>query len=178
MDYKKRIFIIIGSASEESSGERIVKEFIDLTDKVFTTIVFNELSTIPHFNPKLTFDNSPETVKNFRDQVAQADGVVICTPEYIFSVPSRLKNVLEWCVSTTVFLNKPIGIITASADGQQGHKELQLIMKTLMASFKEENTLLIQAVKGKINEKGEIADEKTQHDLVTFIQAFETLVNS
>lgn len=83
MDYKKRIFIIIGSASEESSGERIVKEFIDLTDKVFTTIVFNELSTIPHFNPKLTFDNSPETVKNFRDQVAQADGVVICTPEVL-----------------------------------------------------------------------------------------------
>ena len=69
---------------------------------------------------------------------------MICTPEYIFSLPSGLKNAIEWCVATTVFSEKPIGVITASADGQKGHEELQMIIKTVMARFTTETTLLIQ----------------------------------
>jgi NAD(P)H-dependent FMN reductase len=37
---------------------------------------------------------------------------------------SGLKNAIEWCVSTTVFSDKPIGLITASASGQKGHEDL------------------------------------------------------
>ncbi|WP_262886208.1 NADPH-dependent FMN reductase [Sphingobacterium sp. 18053] len=36
----------------------------------------------------------------------------MCLPEYIFSIPSGLKNSIEWCISTTVFSDKPVGIIT------------------------------------------------------------------
>nr|WP_298555227.1 NAD(P)H-dependent oxidoreductase [uncultured Algibacter sp.] len=31
----------------------------------------------------------------------------MCTPEYVFSIPSGLKNTIEWCVSTNAFSNKP-----------------------------------------------------------------------
>jgi len=63
--------------------------------------------------------------------------------EYVFSIPNGLKNVIEWCVATTVFADKPSGLITASANGQKGHEELLLIMKTAMAKFTSETTLLI-----------------------------------
>lgn len=71
-----------------------------------------------------------------------------------------------------------MGLITASASGQKGHEELQLIMKTVMAKFTDETTLLIQGIKGKINKQGEIIDEKTQDDLKNFAQTFKTLVKT
>jgi hypothetical protein len=40
-----------------------------------------------------------------------------------------------------------VGLITASADGEKGYEELQLILKTLTAKFTDETILLIQGVK-------------------------------
>jgi hypothetical protein len=61
-----------------------------------------------------------------------------------------------------VFSDKPVGLITASAHGAKGHEELQLIMRTVMPKFTDETTLLIQGIKGKINERGEIVDRITK----------------
>jgi chromate reductase len=122
-------------------------------------------------------ENPPKAVVELREAVANADGLLICTPEYVFSLPSGLKNAIEWCVSTTVFSDKPTGLITASAQGEKGHEELQLIMKTVMAKFTGETCLLIQGIKGKINEAGEINDDKTRDDLLKFVNSFVALIN-
>ncbi len=87
--------------------------------------------------------------------------MIICTPEYIFSIPSGLKNAIEWCISTTIFSDKSIGLITVSASGEKGHKELQLIMKTAMSKFTDETTLLIPGIKGKFDEQNNLTDEET-----------------
>ena len=68
------------------------------------------------------------------------------------------------------------GLITASANGEKGHEELQLIMVTLMAKFITKTTLLIQGVKGKINEQGQIIDEKTSEDFINFIDSFKNII--
>lgn len=175
MALKKNIFVIIGSASQNSANEKLIENFTTLTTNFFDVTVFKDLKTLPHFDPELSVHQPPIEIINFRKAIAQSDGIVICTPEYVFSIPSGLKNAIEWCVSTTVFSDKPIGLITASADGQKGHEELQLIMKTVMTKFTDETTLLIQAIKGKINEQGEITDIKTKEALVQFIEAFKLL---
>lgn len=178
MTPKKDVLILIGSASESSSNLKIMQRVAERAQPRFTTTIYQQLGALPPFDPRLSFDNSPELVQQLRHQISQADGVIICTPEYIFSIPSRLKNVLEWCVSTTVFANKPVGLVTASADGHRGHAELQLIMQTLMARFTEETTLLISAVKGKLDGQGTITDEQTRTDLDRFIVAFDRLMDT
>jgi chromate reductase len=176
MKDKKNIFVINGSASENSSNQKLIDNFTDLTKDSFNLTIFNDLKKLPHFDPELSIDNTPKIILDFRDNIKNADGILICTPEYIFSVPSGLKNAIEWCVSTTVFSDKPLGLITASASGQKGHQELQLIMKTVMTKFTDETILLIQGVKGKINEQGEITDNKTLQDLISFIAAYKTQI--
>ena len=172
----KNIFVINGSASENSANKMLVNSFAKQTKNSFDLVIFASLKTLPHFDPDLSVDNTPEVVLNFRDKVQNADGILICTPEYVFSIPSGLKNALEWCVSTTVFSDKPTGLITASASGQKGQEELQLIMGTLMAKLTNETTLLIQGVRGKLNREGEINDDQTREDFANFIEAFEKLV--
>lgn len=175
---KKNIFAIIGSASRNSSNLRLVQQIGEMTHADFELTIFDALATLPHFDPELSVSNTPAEIIHFRETVLNADGILICTPEYIFSIPSGLKNVIEWCVSTTVFSQKPVGLITASAHGQKGHEELQLIMSTVEAVFTENTALLIQGIKGKIDEKGNISDNKTKSDLANFITAFKLLTKS
>jgi NAD(P)H-dependent FMN reductase len=174
----KNIFVINGSASYNSSNQKLIDNFAELTKEFFRLTVFNDLKILPHFDPKLSVDNTPKVILDFRHSIETADGILICTPEYVFSIPSGLKNAIEWCVSTTVFSDKPTGLITASASGEKGHEELKLIMKTVMTKFTTDTTLLIQGVKGKINEQGHITDNNTKDDLTKFINAFKNLTKN
>lgn len=174
----KRIFTINGSASENSSNKKLIDNIAGLTKGGFDLTIFNDLKTLPHFDPELSADNTPKAILDLRQSIESADGLLICTPEYIFGIPSGLKNAIEWCVSTTVLSDKPTGLITASASGEKGHEELQLIMKTVMAKFTPDTTLLIRGIKGKINEQGDIFDAKTSDDLKNFIEAFKTLTEN
>jgi NAD(P)H-dependent FMN reductase len=176
MNSKKNIFAIIGSASKNSSNLKLVHRIALLTQDDLDINIFNSLSTLPHFDPELSIGDTPQVVIDFRNTIQQSDGIIICTPEYVFSIPSGLKNAVEWCVSTTVFSKKPIGIITASASGEKGHEELKLIMRTVETIFNDETTLLIKGVKGKVDVDGNITDDKTNSDLMSFIKAFEELI--
>lgn len=169
---KKQIFAIVGSASKDSSNLKLV-EYIASNCLDYDVTIFNALHILPHFNPALTDINTPLEIVAIRNSISQADGILICTPEYIFSMPSGLKNLIEWCVSTTVFSKKPIGLITASAQGEKCHEELKLIMKTVETIFTEETTLLIQGIKGKMDLMGKIRDEKLKVELEKFIHYFK-----
>lgn len=173
----KNIFVINGSASSNSSNQKLIDLFADITNDIFSLKVCNDLKTLPHFDPELSIESTPKAILDFRKEIEVADGVLICTPEYVFSIPSGLKNAIEWCVSTTVFSEKPLGIITASANGEKGHVELQLIMETLMANFTADTTLLIPGIKGKINNEGHIIDIKSNNMLLNFVYAYQKLIS-
>jgi len=178
MENRYKVFAIIGSASRNSANQKLIENFASFTKDIFDVTIFNDLKSLPHFDTELSSENTPEIIAEFRNNISEADGVLICTPEYVFSIPSGLKNAIEWCVSTTVFSNKPTGIITASAHGVKGHEELQLIMKTITAKFNEDTTLLIHGIKGKINDEGEITHEETKIAFNKFIEAYITLIKN
>ncbi|TDW52629.1 NAD(P)H-dependent FMN reductase [Flavobacterium sp. 270] len=175
---KKKILAISGSTRKNSSNFKILKFISEHINKDFEVEIFEDLETIPHFNPDLDTENPPETVNILRDKIENAIGVIICTPEYVFSLPGSLKNALEWCVSKTVFSNKNVGLITASASGEKGQEQLSLIMKTIEAKFTDETELLIQGIRGKLDDQGNIIDEKTLKNVLEFISNFENQIKN
>lgn len=178
MPAKKNILAICGSASQDSANLSILKTIAEIGKYDFELEILESLTKLPHFETELTDKNVPEKIIKFRNKVLNADGIIICTPEYVFSIPSGLKNAIEWCVSTTVFSDKPIGMITASASGEKGHAELKLIMKTIQTVFTDETTLLIQGVRGKVNKEGKVIDEKIESQLKNFVQSFRHLIDN
>lgn len=173
----KRVFILNGSASKESSNLALINYIKEYELKDFVVEVMEDLSVLPHFSTEFTDVNVPEKVTLFRRKLSEANAILICTPEYVFSIPSRLKNALEWCVSTTVLTDKPLGLITASANGEKGHEELKLIMSTLQAKVTSEAMLLIKGIKGKIDLEGEISDHKTLTSVQEFASSFKKLID-
>ncbi len=176
MRRKKKIIGICGSASRNSGNLAILKYIAESEESEFDFELIDDLTEFPHFRPELTDGDVPDKITDFRNKILNADGIVVCTPEYVFSIPSGLKNILEWCVSTTVFSDKPIGLITASASGEKAHEELKLIMRTIQTHFTEDTTLLIQGIKGKVSREGNITHKETETELQKMIMAFKELI--
>ena len=174
---KKTILGICGSASQNSTNLSILKWVGKQFESDFNFEVIASLTELPNFKTELTDKNTPQKIINLRKTIEEADGIIISTPEYVFSVPSCLKNMIEWCVSTTVFSNKRVSIITASSSGEKGHEELKLILETIQANLSEETTLLIQGLKGKVDKNGEIIDTTTKAELLKLTKSFKTLIS-
>lgn len=174
---KKNILAIIGSASKNSSNLKLMIRLSELAGADFDFHFYDRLQELPPFDPDLAVGDVPEKVGDIRQAISDTDGVIICTPEYVFSIPSGLKNLIEWCVATTVFSGKPAGLITASAHGEKGHEELKLIMRTLEARFTDGTALLVRGVKGKIDEAGAITDPDLSTGLKAFLEHFKALVH-
>jgi chromate reductase, NAD(P)H dehydrogenase (quinone) len=156
---KKKILAISGSTRNNSSNEKILNTIARLYSKDLDVEIYNQIGTLPHFNPDFENKKTPVNVIGFRNLIEQADGVLICTPEYVFSLPGSLKNALEWTVSTTVFSDKPTAFIVASASGEKAFESLDLIMSTLIQTQIPDNSkFLIKGVKGKVSETGDILD--------------------
>lgn len=172
MHQKKKVLAIIGSASRASSNLSLVHCIAELGAGLFEMEIFEALSSLPHFDPRLSLEGTPPAILHVRERIDAADGVLISTPEYVFSIPSGLKNLIEWCVSTLVFSQKPMALVTASASGQKGHEELQLIMRTVEASFNEKTSLLIPGIRGKIGNDGKVKDPQTLQSLESLVINF------
>jgi chromate reductase, NAD(P)H dehydrogenase (quinone) len=155
----KKIFAIVGSTRRNSSNEAILKLIQRLYHSKADIEIYTELETLPHFNPDVENEAVLPSVENFRNKIQVADGILICTPEYVFSLPGALKTALEWTVSTTVFSDKPCAFIVASGLGEKTFESLGLIMNTILQyQMKDESKLLLQGARGKVNAKGEIED--------------------
>ena len=172
MTSKKKILAISGSTRRGSSNGLILKWLGNAYRDKLDFELFDDLALLPYFNPDLDVEPTPAEVKQFRDRIASADGILICTPEYIFALPGALKNAIEWTVSTTLLMDKPLAFIVASGLGEKTFESLTIIMKTVGARMPVESTLLIQGARAKINADGTIKDESAKHALDELMQSF------
>lgn len=176
MASSKKILIIIGSATKNSSNQKLMEQILEKNPNIYFRM-YDDLSALPHFDTSLTDVDTPEEIVKIREYINDSAGVIISTPEYIFSIPSRLKNLLEWCVSTNVFLDKPVAFITGSANGEKGHEELLLILKTLGAVIDDKHQLLVKAIKGKFESDGSV-ENNTFVKVLELVTDFEQSVSS
>ena len=84
----KNIFAIIGSASKNSSNEKLVALIARQCSDTFKFTIFTDLKSLPHFDADETSDNPPNAITNFRANIERADGILICTPEYVLAFPA------------------------------------------------------------------------------------------
>ena len=171
----KHILAICGSTRNRSANRDLIDAIARLAKDRFTVTVYDGLSTLPYFNQDVTDADTPLEVMAFRNAIVLSDAVLICTPEYVFSLPGILKNALEWTVSTTVFSDKPAALITASSSGEKAHESLLLIMKTLGVKTTDELCLWIPGIKSKLHASGEITDAVLAERLGNLIAGLDSI---
>jgi chromate reductase len=107
---------ISGSLRQGSYNSRLLRASAELLPPGAELEVYTGLGDIPAFNEDAEHSPPPAVVA-LKDAIAQADAVLIATPEYNHSIPGVLKNALDW-VSRPMAKNpmrgKPALVIGAS----------------------------------------------------------------
>ena len=113
MAYK--IAIIVGSLREGSINRKVARSICGLrNDNLDCSMI--EIGDLPLYNQDHDA-NPPEQYVRFRKQIAEADGVLFCSPEYNRGIPGVLKNAIDVGsrpYGQSVFDKKPAAIVTAS----------------------------------------------------------------
>ena len=145
----------------------------------FNITFYEHLTKLPYFNPDLSEpENLPIPVRDFLQQIEKADGVIICTPEYVFSLPGILKNAIEWCVASTVFQDKPLAMTVASLSGQKAFESLDLVMTTVGARTTSGTKLLISGAYSKLDKATNTLDKHTITLLDKWMNSFLSLLTT
>lgn len=79
-------------------------------------------------------DGIPAAVQTLTDQIAQADAVVISSPEYNKGISGVLKNALDWVSRTkgAPWAGKPVAIMSATAGRSGGERAQTNLIATLV----------------------------------------------
>jgi len=98
--------------------------------------LYEDLASIPPFDQDLV-DLAPDQVERLKEAVAEADAILVATPEFNGSIPGQLKNAIDW-VSRPLADNpargKPaavIGASTSSFGGIWAQRELKKVLGIL-----------------------------------------------
>jgi NAD(P)H-dependent FMN reductase len=172
----KKVVAISGSLKRSSSNTNLLKAAIQLAPEGLQIELYDGIGNLPHFNPDIDGDQSPDVVKAYREVIKNADGILICTPEYAFAVPGVLKNSLDWLVASGEYMDKPVMAISASpliTGGNKAHESLVHTLKTISANVIDDTSLNIGAVSKKLDANGKLIDEETTLALKSALITFE-----
>lgn len=163
---KVKILGFAGSLRKGSFNKMLLRAAVEVVPEDAELEVF-DLEGIPPFNQDL--ENSPhEKVKAFKEKVKVADGILIVTPEYNYSVPGVLKNALDAAsrpYGTSPFEGKPIAIMGASI-GMLGTARAQYHLRQTMVFFNafplNRPEIMVPFAEKKFDETGKLTDEMTR----------------
>ena len=126
-----------------------------------------DLAPIPLYNEDVREKGFPLAVQDFRKQIKTADGLLIVTPEYNYSVPGVLKNAIDWASRPPdqPFDGKPIAIMGASpsflgtARAQYHLRQCFIYLNGLILNRPE---IMIASAPSKFDNQGRLTDQKTR----------------
>ena len=107
---------IAGSLRAGSHNAQLLRLAAEELPEGVELVVFDGLAEIPAFDEDLE-DLAPDAVDALKAAIAEADGILIATPEYNGSIPGALKNALDWVsrpIAESPIRRKPVAVIGAS----------------------------------------------------------------
>ena len=126
------VLAISGSLRLLSINSAVLRTAQRVAPRGVTVSVCTLLGTLPLFNTDLE-QTVPNSVANFRAQIAAADALLIASPEYAHGVTGTIKNALDWLVSFEPFVGKPLAVINTSPRAHHADAALRETLKTMSA---------------------------------------------
>jgi len=176
---KPQIAVIVGSNRRDSINRKLAKALAKLGAGKFDAH-FVRIDDLPLYNQDNEANPTAE-VTRFKNELAQADGVLIVTPEHNRSIPTALKNAVDWGArpyGKSSWPGKP-AFITGTSPGAIGSALAQQHLRSVMTGLGMillGGEAYVTFKPNLIDEHGNIGDEGTKNFLQDFVDRFATLV--
>ena len=158
MNSPLRLLAISGSLRAASSNLALLSAAKALAPADVSIEIYRDMGALPHFNPDDDSENAPQIVLDLRARVVAADGILICTPEYVHGLPGSFKNLLDWLVSGGELWDKPVAIISVAGRGAFANASLREILTTLMARVSDGASVEVPLGSNRVDVAALLAD--------------------
>jgi chromate reductase, NAD(P)H dehydrogenase (quinone) len=127
----------------------------------------------------------PAAVRDLKDRIAAADGLLLVTPEYNNSIPGVFKNAIDWLSRPPgdiprVFGDRPIALMGATP-GRGGTLLAQTawlpVLRTLGTRPWFGPRLLVSGANRAFDEAGQLVDDQLRAQLRSFMAGFAEFVS-
>ena len=154
---------IAGSLRAGSHNAQLLRLAAEELPEGVELVVFDGLAEIPAFDEDLE-DLAPDAVDALKVAIAEADGVLIATPEYNGSIPGALKNALDWVsrpIAESPIRRKPVAVIGASTSAfgaVWAQRELKKVLGVMGARVLDVELPVAKADRALLDADGALLD--------------------
>jgi chromate reductase len=170
LSVKPRLLGISGSLRKGSFNTLVLRSLAEAVADRAELTVFT-LNDVPLYDQDLDNATPPAGVVALRAAIAEADGVVIASPEFNYGIPGVMKNALDWAsrpYGKATLTGKPVLTMTVSPAFTGGARAQAGLNETL-TGIAARVVLRPQTVVASVHEKikdGKLTDEATLGFLV------------
>ncbi|AER34782.1 oxidoreductase YieF (plasmid) [Pantoea ananatis PA13] len=182
-DKPLKIVTLLGSLRQGSYNAMIARALPQLAPEGMTIDALPSIRDIPLYDADLQQEEGfPATVDTLAARIREADGVIIVTPEYNYSVPGGLKNAIDWLsrVPNQPLAGKPVAIQTSSMGAIGGARcqyHLRQILVFLDAMVLNKPEFMGGAIQNKVDEQaGKVIEQGTLEHLAKQLAAFSDFI--
>jgi chromate reductase len=166
-----RILLVSGSTRAASTNTAALRTARRLAPAGVTAVLYDGLADLPAFSPD---DADPHpAVRHLRHQLAAADVVLFCTPEYAGALPGSFKNLIDWTVGSGELYRKPVAWINVAAEGRGGGAtaELRTVLGYVDAQVIEPACVRLPVARDAIGPDGTVDGDAFRAGLTAALQA-------
>src|SRR5436853_250632 len=163
------VLVICGSLREGSYNAALARALPALAPHGMHVTDAPRVDTMPHYNhDDQAATGFPSSVIAFADAIRAADGVIIVSPEYNWTIPGALKNAVDWVSRMTEqpFKDKPVALQSASGallGGSRMQYHLRQSIISLDALIFGRPEVIVTFAPQKFDEaSGELQDQMTR----------------
>jgi chromate reductase len=175
-----RILRVAGSLRRRSFNAAVLRAAQELAPRGLTINAF-DIAPIPLYNEDVRQQGFPAPVEELRALIQGADGLLIVTPEYNYSIPGVLKNAIDWASRPPEqpFDGKPIGLMGASM-GTHGTSRAQYHLRQcfvfLNGLVMNQPEVMIPTAQNQFDASGKLTDQVTRDFITAHLAAFKAWV--
>ncbi len=176
---------IAGSLRAESFNRKLLAAAAELAPGG-ATVEPGDISRIPLYNGDLEKQGVPAAVTALKDQIREADGLLLVSPEYNHGIPGVMKNVIDWLSRPpedikTVYRNRPVAVMGATP----GPGGTRLVQAAWLPPLRALGTrpwfggrLMVSRAGTVIDAEDGLTDADTRERLAEFLRGFVEFARS
>jgi chromate reductase len=174
-----KVLGISGSLRRDSYNSKLLRAAVELLPDAVELELWDGLREVPPYDEDDDTEPAPAAVAQLRAAIADADALLISTPEYNSSIPGQLKNAIDWAsrpIATNVLRNKPVAVVGASTSAfgaVWSQAELRKVLAATGARVIDAETPVAHAQE-RFDEDGRLVDEDLRrrlHEVVELLVA-------
>lgn len=176
---------VSGSLRKGSYNTKLLKAAQQLLPEGVTMEIVS-IADLPLLNEDLeppTMPDYPAPVKNFREAMRKADGVVFASPEYNYSIPGVLKNAIDWASrgKDAPIIGKPVALIGATP-GPWGtarmHMAFQPVFHTLNVKAVHKPEVYLAKAAEKFDAQDNLTDETAKKMIIGNLEELKKIIEA